>query len=100
MANKNTQNLNRLKRLARRNGLRTMKLSVPVYNYHSATTMMTEKNFEVAGGSGVVSRNEKRNMQMRVLNNAGGGENSSLTVHERIRQGEPATPKPKREKKD
>lgn len=36
------------------------------------------------GNAGVISYNAKRNTQMRVLKNEGGGKSASLTVHEPI----------------
>lgn len=97
--NKNTKKLKSQLRVARRSGKDSLTVQVPVSNYHS-NAQLTGKTFAISSGGGVVSKNERRNMQMRVLSNAGGGANSSLTVHEKIRKDEPANPKPKREKKD
>lgn len=97
--NKNTKRIKAQLRNARRAGKSELTVQVPVFNYHS-NSALTAKTFSISAGSGVVSKNPKRNMQMHVLTNAGGGAKSSLTVHEKINDNEPATPKPKREKKD
>lgn len=81
--NKNTRKLARLKRLALRAGQREIKVKVPTKDYHNNHDLV-DKTYQISGGSGDVSRNNKRNMRMTVLRNSGGGASSSLTVHQPI----------------
>ena len=90
--NKNTKQMRVQLADARRSGVHSVAFPVPVFNYHSydkseMTTRTLTNSF--ANKDGVVSTSPARNMQMRVLCNAGGGANACLTVHEPIDPNKP-----------
>lgn len=88
--NKNHRQLVQKMRVAKRKGESELMVQVPVFNYHSCSgSSLSWKTFPVTRGSGVVSKNTRRNTQERVLHNAGGGDNSSFTVHEAISKDRP-----------
>lgn len=92
--NKNTKRVRTFVKDAARKKQGEITIERPVNNYHSSPGL-TKVNIPVAHGSGVISRNTRRNMQMRIMTNPGGGANSSLTVHEKINKDMPAFPKPR-----
>ncbi len=76
--NKNTRNLNRQIRLARRANLPEITVMVPVHDYHNHDNTTTRPRvIPVYQGGGVVSQNERRNMCMMVETNPG----DSRTFH-------------------
>lgn len=89
MANKNTKNIRKLVRAAGKAGNDEITFSLPAGDYHnhrkpsmrSVTVPTARRNPQ----TGVVSNNERRNMQMVILQNANGqGGKGSLTAHTHI----------------
>lgn len=95
--NKNAKRLAALKAAAIRAGETSVTVKVPVANYHSNGTYSREKSlqpktYHFCSGSGVVSNNRRRNMQMAVLVNKGeDGRKDSRTVHEPMIKDAPVT---------
>lgn len=87
--NKNTKRLRVEVRKAGKSGQDNYSVKMPTHGYHSSDSgQFAERSVPTArrGASGVVSVNESRNTQMRVLQNADGG---TLTSHEPINKSVP-----------
>ena len=96
--NKNTRRVKKLIAKAVRQKQSEIVILVPVYNYHNYSNDQVRSGHGIQnrsipvplmGDDGVVSRNVRRNTQMKVRHNSGANGTFSLTSHEPINEKAP-----------
>jgi hypothetical protein len=93
MANKNTKQLRKQARKAGKSGQNEFAIQVATHGYHSSSNgEFKTRRIPTAqkGKDNVISINPRRNTQMRIFQNEGGG---TLTVHEATDKSRPVVHK-------
>lgn len=81
MANKSTKQRNKIRLKSLRKNVTAVVMQVPTFNFHSSRALR-DQTYSFCKGDGVVSKNTRRNTQMKVYSNPG----DTSTAHEPIKR--------------